>query len=236
MPAHQPVPSKKSNNKVVFWVFAILLFLIAFVAGGFFTGAKQNKSNIRSQQKIVTPTPNPTANWKVYSISKNSYIDFNCSFKYPANVSIDNALGTVPNYKNQLNWGSISLVTTESRHIFYVYFYDSIATLRDTYPDQAGNGNVTTLDGVFINESYKNIGTENIGGISFTKYFQPKTSGNIIYATENNGHIIAIMTNPLLKNSDGTIVINTSLTLSGQATDKLDDINQQIISTFKFTN
>lgn len=151
-------------------------------------------------------------------------------------MSVDNALGKVPNYNNQSNWGKVSLLTTtESRDIFDVYFYDSIATLRGTSPDpEVQNENTKTLDEVYAKQAYKNIGTENVGGIEFNKYFQPKSSASIIYATENNGHIIAIYTQPLARNSDGTISINTNLTLSGQATDKLDDVNRQILSTFKF--
>jgi flagellar basal body-associated protein FliL len=62
MPAQQSLPPKKSNKKIVFWIFAILLFLIAFVVGGFFTGAKQNKPILQNQQKQTAPIPNPTTN------------------------------------------------------------------------------------------------------------------------------------------------------------------------------
>jgi len=175
-----------------------------------------------------------TSNWKTYTISKNSYIDFNFSFKYPADLHVENALGKRPNNNNQLNWGRVSLITTESRYILSVDFYDSIATLRDTYMDIAKNENIKTLDEIYANESYKNIGTEDIGGIKLNKYFQPKNSTNIIYAAQINSHIIEIPTSSLIRNSDGTIIIDTNLILNGQATDKLDDINQQIISTFKF--
>jgi len=60
--AQQPLPPKKSNKKIVFWTFAILLFLIAFVVGGFFTGAKQNKLNQQTaiRPTIVQPSPTPT--------------------------------------------------------------------------------------------------------------------------------------------------------------------------------
>jgi len=49
VPRQQPLSSKKSNKKIAFWIFAILLFLIAFIAGGFLTGAKTGNPIVQNQ-------------------------------------------------------------------------------------------------------------------------------------------------------------------------------------------
>jgi flagellar basal body-associated protein FliL len=46
-----PLSVRKNNSKKVFWIFAIFIFLVAFVVGGFFTGAKQNKHISQNQQE-----------------------------------------------------------------------------------------------------------------------------------------------------------------------------------------
>lgn len=89
MPAQQPLPSRKSNKKMVFWIFAILLFLVAFLAGGFFMGIKQNISlNQKPTPTVVqstptpTSTPDPTADWKIFTSKKYGF-----SIKYPTNLA-----------------------------------------------------------------------------------------------------------------------------------------------------
>jgi len=86
MPAQQPLPPKKNNSKKIFWIFAILFFLVAFTVGGFFIGTKQNV--FQNKQKQISPTPlsaeasakvdDPTANWKTYISTTEK-----ASFKYP---------------------------------------------------------------------------------------------------------------------------------------------------------
>jgi len=92
----QPLPPKKSNKKIVFWVFAILLFLIAFVVGGFFTGSKQNislnkKANPSVVQSAPTPTPDPTANWKTYKNEKYKF-----EFIYPQKYWVNDFTQKIP--------------------------------------------------------------------------------------------------------------------------------------------
>ena len=103
MPAQQPLSPKKSNSKKVFWTFAILLFLIAFVVGGFFTGAKQNISlNQRATSNIVqstpAPTPNSTVNWKTYMNTK-----FGFQVNYPASWTESGAISSGDNTIVYLN-------------------------------------------------------------------------------------------------------------------------------------
>jgi len=127
IPAQRPLSPKKNNKKIVFWIFAILLFLIAFVVGGFFTGAKQNKPSIRSQQKTVTPTPDRTANWKTYVDAKWGFIAkyppswtanapyVNDQSKYqtaiPSFMAKDYQVGfTIPNLNNsEINQGPLTV-------------------------------------------------------------------------------------------------------------------------------
>jgi len=94
----QSLLSKKSNFKKMFWIFFIVSILIAFVAGGFFIGAKQNKFLVQNPHKLITPTvtqstsiqtptPYPTVepgkpiNANTWTIFKDSATSL--SFKYP---------------------------------------------------------------------------------------------------------------------------------------------------------
>jgi len=195
---------------------------------------------------VATATPAATSltkptipsGWKTYTVGTNSYIDYNFSFAYPSNLFVQNDLGKTANYANQTNWGRVQLETSDTASattLLSIEFYNSLATLRDTYPDQVNNSAIDTLDKIFTTELYKSDGTETIGGITFNKYYGANDTYDIIYATTYNGHVISIVTDPLLKNQDGTISINNNLISSRQTTDTLDAVNKQILGTFQFT-
>ncbi|MDP2692978.1 MAG: PsbP-related protein [bacterium] len=105
LPAQQPpideIPPSKSKFKLILF---IVILLLVVGGGAYYLGAKQNKQIVedkltvqnqqvaennnvtknklttQNEQKQITPTPDPTANWKTYMSKYNTY-----SIKYPQN-------------------------------------------------------------------------------------------------------------------------------------------------------
>jgi flagellar basal body-associated protein FliL len=216
--AQQPLPPKKSNKKIVFWVFAILLFLIAFVVGGFFTGAKQNKIISQNQQKqIVSPTPlsaeasakvdDPTANWKILDIGSQLFIKYPPTWKEKVQENStyvkDNVYEIYNSQKMESvvqNGGSYASLPTE--YLYITFPKDSSQTAEQVAKDfqKAWLAQNTAIT----------IKTKNIGGLNFALYTNAgEGSGGNNLAISNGKLLIEMVTS--LKDLNGNEIENQIL-------------------------
>lgn len=206
-----PLP-KKNFPKKIFWIFFIVSILIAFAAGGFFFGAKQNVSLSQNKQKIVptiaqiSPTSlpteisakvnDPTANWKTYV---NTKIGF--QIRYPK------------------NWLESEPVSDKDNTLVYVNSNESFGAGPEPLKYYVYVAEENSLPAVsFVKQV--------VGNYTFYKTKDlPSRSGALsAFVEDNNKKYISISLAPYDERQPF------------ESQDKYITIFDQILSTFKFTN
>ncbi|MDP2692979.1 MAG: hypothetical protein Q8O88_05045, partial [bacterium] len=221
--AQQPSFSKKKYSfGKIFWIFFIASVLIAFLAGGYFLAGKQSKFIVKNQQQpatptvaqsTLTPTPDPTANWKTRTGAFYS-------FKYPADWK----------EKQAEEGGGFYLVPVNNSNVLFSAHDFTYINLDDT-PQKLVNRvleNETPIivkmisvdghEGIRLERQSSNGGIRievYIGGVKSISNFHPLDGGPTM--------------------TSGTELVFMEIKQSTEI-DKYRNIFNQIISAFKFTN
>lgn len=169
----QTVPPQHKKDNTLLWIFlAILLF------GTGFSVAKVLPDNISTllssqttttpiQLRQLTPTPDPTANWKTYSDQNKVY-----EFKYPQNYSLSHFAGDNSPIllNNQIDWEITQHSAGECKGDCPVIINKRDATING-YQATIYNGWVGSVGGeipqTFIKYEVREPGTVRIDGSNY---------------------------------------------------------------------
>lgn len=218
------------------WISLIIVLLLLVGGGVYYLGAKQNKLVVQNPQKIITPTivrstltptPDPTANWKTYTNTKYGF-----SVEYPADTRVIKE-------QNQQVMGalnpasvvaSISLISSDFR-LSSTGVSIAVDANKDCNLDQNGQKITKTKDfnkNTFLIEG-ENIENNASGGERHTYSIYQITHNNKCYEVQLS-----------VGYTDVTFAAAPSLVqeIQGQQDwiQAQKQLNNQILSTFKFTN
>lgn len=153
----QPKPVKKSSPLMIVAVVLILLAVVAVVVYVFGSKLLTSKPvSTLTPVAAVTPSPDPTANWKTYADTNSGF-----EFKYPDNVNLN------PSGKGSSNSSLNIQITQVNKIVDAPLGFDKATAIKDESSLASGNYGVSL--GFSVPNSEKLFSVGNVFGKTYTQ-------------------------------------------------------------------
>lgn len=229
-PMQPPSPSASSatpaqlpphnSKKVMMIVIAVIIIIVIGAAAFFFMMKKPTPAAKTTNPPVVksapTPTPDPTANWQVFTAQNLGF-----SFKYPVNWYMENTTGSKPPYIRIQNY---PLQTTGGG---YNPQTDKGKTFISISKKPMGN-TITELKATLIQEDKQSVA--NLGTPVVSKEEEMVLNGNQVYYREVTLDKTPPSPVAYILDGKGNVI---QLTLGLDTTSGID-VLRQILPTFTF--